>query len=234
MTNENGPAAFIEAWQTLAQSMGGRLPALGLAREHLDMAQKMSDLGQRFQRSYAEFTAHLSGIQQEAMRTLQKPDIGAAAYDEWIDSAEAAYATLAHGATFSRLLAELINTQSAMKVQRGKLLEYFSRQLDLPTRSEVDSLHQQLRLLREQVRERSGTERSGTEGSGTARSSTDRSSTDRSSPERSSPERGSAKRGASKGSSAKRSSAKRSGGVKRSVTKRSSGVKRSVTRRSGK
>jgi hypothetical protein len=169
MTNESGSAAFIQAWQTLAHSMGVRLPALGPAREHLEMAQKMSDLGLEFQRSYAEFTAHLSGIQQEAMRTLQKPDNGDA-YDEWIDSAEAAYATLAHGATFSRLLAELINTLSAMKVQRGKLLEYFSRQLDLPTRSEVDSLHQQLRLLREQLREQSGTEQSGAKQSDTEHS----------------------------------------------------------------
>jgi len=157
MTNESGSAAFVEAWQTLAQSMGVRLPALGPAREHLEMAQKMSDLGLEFQRSYAEFSAHLSGIQEQAMRTAQKPDIGAA-YDEWIESAEAAYATLAHGATFSRLLAEMINTLSAMKVQRGKLLEYFSRQLDLPTRSEVDSLHQQVRLLREQLRERGATQ----------------------------------------------------------------------------
>jgi len=155
MTNESDSAAFITAWQTLAQNMGVRLPALGLGREHLEMAQRMSDLGAQFQRSYAEFTAHLSGIQQEAMQTLQKPGVGAA-YDEWIDSAEAAYAALAHGTTFSRLLAELINTLSAMKVERGKLLEYFSRQLDLPTRSEVDSLHQQLRLLREQLRGRSG------------------------------------------------------------------------------
>jgi len=169
MTNESDSAAFIHAWQTLAQTMGVRLPALGLAREHLDMAHRMSDLGAQFQRSYAEFTAHLSGIQQEAMRAPQQPAPGAA-YGEWIESAEAAYATLAHGPTFARLLAQLINTQSAMKVQRGKLLEYFSRQLDLPTRSEVDSLHQQLRLLREQVRERSGIKQNGIKRSGIKRS----------------------------------------------------------------
>jgi hypothetical protein len=135
------PPAFLDSWKSLAQSLGAQVgvPALGPAREHLEMLQKMSDLSLQFQRKYAEFTAHLAGIPQPG---------SAATYDEWIDSAETAYATLAHGATFARLLGELCNSLNALKVQRAKLLEYFSRQLDLPTRAEVDSLHQQVRELR--------------------------------------------------------------------------------------
>jgi hypothetical protein len=150
------PPAFLDMWKTLAQSMGAQVgvPALGPAREHLEIVQKITDLGLQFQRTYAEFTAHLAGIPQNAMRGIQKPGTDAA-YDEWIESAEAAYASLAHGATFAQLLGELCNTLNALKVQRGKLLEYFSRQLDLPTRAEVDSLHQQIRLLRDQSREQS-------------------------------------------------------------------------------
>jgi hypothetical protein len=142
------PPAFLDSWKSLAQSMGAQIgaPALGPAREHLQIVQKMTDLGLQFQLKYAEFTAHLAGIPQ--------PGAGAS-YEEWIDSAETAYATLAHGATFARLLGDLCNTLNALKVQRGKLLEYFSRQLDLPTRAEVDSLHQQVRELREESREKS-------------------------------------------------------------------------------
>jgi hypothetical protein len=147
------PPAFLDAWKGLAQSMGANagVPALGPAREHLEIVQKMTDLGLQFQRHYADFTAHLAGIPQDAARGIKNPGAGAA-YDEWIDSAEAAYATLAHGATFARLLGDLCNTLNALKLQRGKLLEYFARQLDLPTRAEVDSLHQQIRVLREQSR----------------------------------------------------------------------------------
>jgi hypothetical protein len=156
------PPAFLDTWKNLAQSLGAQVgvPALGPAREHLEIVQKLSDLGSQFQRNYVEFTAHLAGIPQDAIRGIKNPDAGAA-YDEWIESAEAAYASLAQGATFARLLGELCNTLNALKVQRGKLLEYFSRQLDLPTRAEVDSLHQQVRLLREQSRERSRGEGSG-------------------------------------------------------------------------
>jgi hypothetical protein len=147
------PPAFLETWKSLAQNMGAQVgvPALGPAREYLEIVQKINDLGSQFQRAYAEFSAHLAGIPQDAMRGIKNPGVGAA-YDEWIESAESAYAALAHGATFARLLGELCNTLNALKVQRGKLLEYFARQLDLPTRAEVDSLHQQIRLLREQSR----------------------------------------------------------------------------------
>jgi uncharacterized membrane protein YgcG len=150
------PPAFLDAWKSLAQTMGAQagVPALGPAREHLEIVQKMSLLGSQFQRTYSEFTAHLAGIPQDAMRGIKNPNAGAA-YDEWIESAEAAYASLAHGATFARLLGELCNTLNALKVQRAKLLDYFSRQLDLPTRAEVDSLHQQIRELREQSRKES-------------------------------------------------------------------------------
>ena len=149
------PPAFLDAWKNLAQSMGAQVgvPALGPAREHLEIVQKMTDLGLQFQRKYAEFAAHLAGIPQDALRGIQQPGAGTT-YEEWIESAEAAYASLAHGATFARLLGELCNTLNALKVQRGKLLEYFSRQLDLPTRAEVDSLHQQVRQLRERAREK--------------------------------------------------------------------------------
>jgi hypothetical protein len=214
------PAAFIGAWKILAQGFGVRIgdsmqqslggPALGLAREHLEIVQRMSDLGLQFQRSYAEFIAHLSGIQSEAMRTVQSLDAGAA-YDEWIEGAEAAYASLAHGATFARLLGELCNTLSELKLQRGKLLEYFSRQLDLPTRAEIDSLHQQVRLLREQSRASNGAEQSGAERLGTEQIDTKPSDTKQSGTKQSGAKRSGAKRSGAKRSGAKRSGAKRSG-----------------------
>ena len=154
------PPAFTHLWQSFARSLGipldltaaPALPAIGLAREHLEIAQKITDLGLQLQRSSAEFTAHLSGISHEALQALKNQG-AEPTYEAWIESAEASYSTLAHGAAFGTLVAEISNTLSALKVQRGKLIEYFSRQLDVPTRAEVDSLHQQLRLLRERLRE---------------------------------------------------------------------------------
>ena len=71
----------------------------------------------------------------------------AALYDAWIESAEEAYARAAHDEPFARLLAELCNILSAFKLERGKLLEALARQLDWPSRAEVDSLHRRVRTL---------------------------------------------------------------------------------------
>jgi hypothetical protein len=50
------------------------------------------------------------------------------------------------------LLAELCNISSAFKVERGKLSEQIARHLDLPSRGEVDSLHRQVRALKDSMR----------------------------------------------------------------------------------
>jgi hypothetical protein len=68
-------------------------------------------------------------------------------YDAWIDSAEACYAQVAHGESFARLLGELANIYSAIKIERAKLTEQIARHFGLPSRAEVDTLHRQVRAL---------------------------------------------------------------------------------------
>ena len=74
-------------------------------------------------------------------------------YDAWIDCAEGTYAQAAHSDAFARLLAELCNISSAFKVERGKLTEQIARHLDLPSRAEVDTLHRQVRALKDAMRD---------------------------------------------------------------------------------
>ena len=167
------PLPFFGAWQQFAQSMGMNshfgtganfnpedmfahaAPALGLTREYQTIAQRMAELGSQFQRRYAEFLQQSAGITEQALQAVQKragaePHLAAspaAAYDAWIDSAEAAYAQAAHGDAFAQSLGELCNLLSACKVERGKLLEALAKHLDLPSRAEVDSLHRKVQEL---------------------------------------------------------------------------------------
>ena len=67
-------------------------------------------------------------------------------YDEWIECAESCYAQAARGDAFARLFGELCNIASAIKIERGKLVERIARQLDLPSRKEVDTLNRQVRF----------------------------------------------------------------------------------------
>jgi class III poly(R)-hydroxyalkanoic acid synthase PhaE subunit len=159
------PPPHLAPWQDFVDRLGmgsfnpaemfPGAPALGLAREYQETAQRLLDLGRQFQRRYAEFAQQNAAVMQDAFHVLKKRlDAAPMAlkspadlYDAWIDCAEGAYAQAAHTESFARLLAELCNISSAFKVERGKLAEQLARHLDLPSRAEVDSLHRQVRAL---------------------------------------------------------------------------------------
>ncbi len=167
------PFEFLGPWKDFADNLGmrtdlpagehfkpenvftGLLPALGITREYQEIGRRMQELTVQFQRRYAEFAQQGADIGQNALQAFQKRTASGAAaqpspaalYDAWIDSAEEAYAAAAHGESFARLLADLCNILAAFKVERGKLLEALARQLDWPSRAEVDSLHRRVMAL---------------------------------------------------------------------------------------
>lgn len=142
-----------------AQMLAGA-PALGLTREYQESAARLVELSRQFQQRYAEFAQQNAILMQDAYQVLKKrlatgspaAQSPAELYDEWIDCAEDAYAQAAHSEAFARLLAELCNISSAFKVERGKLTEHIARHLDMPSRAEVDTLHRQVRALKDALR----------------------------------------------------------------------------------
>jgi hypothetical protein len=130
-------------------------PTLGWSRDYQRIVQRMLEIGSQFQLTYTEFLKQGAAIGEQALHATQRRTAAdaqlasspVAAYEAWIESAEAAYAQAAHGDAFSRSLGELCNLLSAFKVERGKLLDALARHLDLPSRAEVDCLHRQVREL---------------------------------------------------------------------------------------
>ena len=170
------PLAYFGAWKEFAKKLGmpsdpagfagaaavkpedmfaSFLPALGHSREYQAIAQRMLDLSAQFHLRSAEFLQQGADIAQRAMEAIKKKSAADASllssapalYDAWIDCAEEAYGQTAHGEPFAKLLAQLCNILSSFKIERGKLLEALARQLDLPSRAEVDTLHRQVRDL---------------------------------------------------------------------------------------
>ena len=142
-----------------AQMLPGA-PALGLSREYQETAARLFELGKQFQQRYAEFAQRNAGILQDASQVMKKrlgempraAQSPADLYETWIDCAEGVYHQAAHSDSFARALAELCNISSAFKVERGKLSEQIARHLDLPSRAEVDTLHRQIRELKDAMR----------------------------------------------------------------------------------
>ena len=138
-------------------------PALGPMREHQQRWQRMAQAGRcideaqrRLQRLWsdalrqaaADFAARLrpplpSAADPEALRAL---------YDRWIDCAEDAYARTARSEAFCNAQAEWVNALGQWRQELRASIEHASKLLDLPTRSEINTLAQRLKALEAQLR----------------------------------------------------------------------------------
>jgi hypothetical protein len=139
------------------------LPALGLTREHQERAQRaaqawraMDDAQRRLQRLWSDtlreaasaFVARL-GAAQSAPLT---PETLHRLYDSWIDCAEESYARTAHSEAFCDALADYVNASSHWRRESNAGAEFWAKLLDLPTRNEINTLAQRVRVLEERAR----------------------------------------------------------------------------------
>ena len=143
-------------------------PALGLTREHQQRWQRTADAARRV----AEAQRRLQCLWSDALRDaatafaarvaasgLAAPRAGALSvvtlrglYDSWIDCAEEAYAGTAHSDSFCSALADFVNASSQWRREFAASVEQWSKLMDLPTRSELNSLILRLKSVEEQLR----------------------------------------------------------------------------------
>jgi class III poly(R)-hydroxyalkanoic acid synthase PhaE subunit len=135
------------------------MPALGPTREGQESMQRLTQLGMRCAQAQMQASAQWNEIIGKALRELGEriaPRLKSGAapasikevYDLWVDSAETVYAQAARGASFVQAQAELTNSLSQLRSAQRELLEEWAKQFDLPTRAELNSIHQQLRELK--------------------------------------------------------------------------------------
>jgi hypothetical protein len=100
------------------------------------------------------WTQVLAGIASDAARRfaarLGRPDAPAslrATFDAWIDAAEAAFQASAHSEAFVAAQTRLINEFVIQRGRQQELLERVARATGLPTRAEVDALHDAVHAL---------------------------------------------------------------------------------------
>ncbi|MDP9065583.1 MAG: hypothetical protein M3O06_06950, partial [Pseudomonadota bacterium] len=131
------------------------LPALGLYREHQLQLQQVADTGRRVEQARCRLQNLLSDTLQQAAAAYaaklpalaQGPEDWHGLYTAWIECAEAAYGDTVHGEPFCLALAEYVNASAAWREQCAAQLERTLKSLDLPTRSELNSLTARLKEL---------------------------------------------------------------------------------------
>ncbi len=160
------------AWTTLdagqqsasraVSDMLGRLPPIGIAREHTEAWRELATAQAECQRLEQELRGVLLGVQGDALNLLEErvrqrqagdqPITGYRdLYDLWVECAEQVFAKVAHSDAYGKLQAELGNASMRLRSHHQRVIEYGLRQLDLPTRSELNSVHLQIRALKQQV-----------------------------------------------------------------------------------
>jgi class III poly(R)-hydroxyalkanoic acid synthase PhaE subunit len=154
-----GAAAQGEASQRMADVFG-KLPFVGLAREQAEGWRELAIAQSECQRLEEQLREVFARVQSDALELLEqrvreRERNGAPLksyrdlYDLWVECGEHVYSSVAHSDSYARLQAELGNASMRLRARQQKLIEQGLKQFDLPTRSELNSVHRQLRDLRE-------------------------------------------------------------------------------------
>lgn len=137
---------------------------LGQAREQQAAWQALTRATENFQavglqvqQAFAKvIEASLQAVPEEVekMTAAGKPLAGyRQLYDLWIDAGEREFAKLAHDGAFAQLQARFATAQLELRRGQQRVVEHALQQLDLPTRAELNTLHQRVRALTARVEE---------------------------------------------------------------------------------
>jgi class III poly(R)-hydroxyalkanoic acid synthase PhaE subunit len=163
---------MLRAW-TAATSAGsegrrsfadvlGRMPPLGLAREPAEALRALAAAQREHQALEQALRAELVRVQNDALtlleqrvreRDLANKPIGEwrELYDLWIECGEQAFSQVAHSEAYGKLQAELGNAAIRLRAQQQTIFESALRRFDLPTRSELNTVHRQIGELRDRL-----------------------------------------------------------------------------------
>jgi polyhydroxyalkanoate synthesis regulator phasin len=145
-----------------------RLPALGLAREQTEAWRELLAAQTEYQQLEQELRTVWAKVQTDALIVLEglvrdrRAKQGAAdsapgiedyreLYNLWVECGEKVFAQVAHSESYSKLQAQLGNAAIRLRARQQAVLERVLKQYDLPTRSELNTVHKQMRELRERV-----------------------------------------------------------------------------------
>lgn len=157
-TNAN-PWASANPWGAFASPP----PPAPMAAQQ-ELWQRIAQLADQSAQAQARLTAQWNEIITKALQRLgasaeslsnaaPTPESLRALYDKWVNIAETTYAEAAHAPQFAQAQAELGNAQNKLRTAQREFIERMAREFDLPTRAELNSLHEQLRELKKAVQE---------------------------------------------------------------------------------
>ncbi len=158
---------FFRTWTEIYEKEFSRfhqIPKLGLVREYQERISHATDMYNRFQVTLNEFLHLLSVPISRSFAVLQEqvgeladkgelPEEGRVYYDMWIKVLEGHYMTLFQTPEYMDLLGKMLKSLTDFKQARSAVIEDMIGGLPIPTRSEIDSLYQEVHRLKRRLRE---------------------------------------------------------------------------------
>lgn len=134
-------------------------PAVGLMRGHEQAWRDLAEAQVQYRQLEAAVLAQLNAVQLEALTLLEQrvrernEPIAEMRelYDLWIECGEEIYARCVRSESYCTAQAALANAASELRLKQQVILDRALRMFDLPTRSELNSVHRQLREIKERL-----------------------------------------------------------------------------------
>lgn len=163
--------SYLQAWVGAASAGEGaarqfadlvaRMPPLGLTREQTETWRELMAAQAECQALEQELRAVWVSVQSDALGMLekmlrerqpeQKIDSYRELYDLWVECGEKVFAKVAHSESYAKLQAQVGNAAIKLRAKQQAVIERGLKHFDLPTRAELNTVHKQMRELRERV-----------------------------------------------------------------------------------
>jgi len=138
-------------------------PAFGYLREHQEHYQKMAQAWMEYQEALHRYNVLMMKCHQRSFDIFESKlaeraepgrqlDSVRGLYDLWVDAAEEAYAEIALSEEFREVYGNVINEQMRFRSQIQQEVERMSVDFGMPTRTELNSVHQRLHEVRRELR----------------------------------------------------------------------------------
>lgn len=135
------------------------MPGIGYTREKQEQMNHLYQQWAEYERKSRDYNAGMAKVGLEAVQKFQeylanppkdKEPLKSLkeVYTKWVDVCEEIYAAYAMTEEYTTLYGEVVNALMNFKKQQNKALDDMVEQFNLPTRQEVDSLHERLHALR--------------------------------------------------------------------------------------
>jgi class III poly(R)-hydroxyalkanoic acid synthase PhaE subunit len=136
-----------------------KIPPLGLAGSYFEPWTQLQAADAEYLRVEERFRQSLIDVHLKTLDELErqlKSRKGAPAnerelYDLWVECGEVVFAKIAHSAEFAQLQGSMSNAAVHRVRAQKAVLEQIARMYDMPTRAEMNTVHQQLRTVRREL-----------------------------------------------------------------------------------